>query len=195
MLVRRPVAVAAALILSASALAGCGDEDPRPTFEPTPSGTASASVSPSESPVAMEEPTPPAAMRGKGVKAAKAAIRHYHALINYAQGSGDTNMLADLGSASCDPCSNSVGALKRLYAHGGHIEGGDQTVETVQVLGISRVNAEVMHVHALADISSTDQVVFSPDGSEQDFKAASSTIRYDVVRDSTGWRIADWEVR
>ncbi len=96
---RRPfrtggAAVVACLVVASPLLAACsaGSEDesanPAPTAEPTP--TLGQAGSPEPTGPQVTEPTLPAAARGSSVRSAKAFVRHYIDLLNYAMVTGDT---------------------------------------------------------------------------------------------------------
>ena len=111
------VALAGSLLL----LAGCGGQDPAasPTSSATSSTGTTASTSPTPTP-----PTMPAAAQANTKAGAIAFVRHYIALINYAQATGDVAVLAAVEDPSCTSCLKVRRTITRIYGAGGSISGG-----------------------------------------------------------------------
>lgn len=116
------VVVALALLL----VAGCGG-DPKPKSLPSPTPSPSPSASASATPPAL-----PAAARADSKEGAIALARHYVALVNYAQGSGDSNALKAVEGPHCGSCIAGRKAIADVYGAGGRIVGGRIQVESAQ---------------------------------------------------------------
>lgn len=112
----RRFAVGAALVL---ALAGCGG-DPKadPTSTPSAPVTTPASTTPSP-------PVMPEAAKADTKAGAIAFVRHYVALINHAQATGDVDVLSAVESATCMSCQRVRDTITNIYGSAGRIQGGD----------------------------------------------------------------------
>ena len=107
-------------------VAGCdGEEDP-PDPSPPSSSTPSSATS-SETvvvPSGPVEPAPPPETVEDSKAGARVFASYYWEVVNYAQLSGDTGPLRQLSIEGCVGCTGGADAIDRIYARGGHIEGG-----------------------------------------------------------------------
>jgi hypothetical protein len=65
----------------------------------------------------------PAAAKGDGRAAAKAFVRYYIDLINYAGRTGDVTDVTDLSTTQCTSCSSLAARISDTYASGGYFRG------------------------------------------------------------------------
>jgi hypothetical protein len=114
------------LVLTCGSLVGCQSNP-----EPPPIEAASSSPSPSPSP-ADAPPTLPAEANGTSEAAAKAFVRHYIELVNYAMRTGDTGDLSSLSDPACGSCAEVVQNVDELYTDGGHLEGDGWEVKAIE---------------------------------------------------------------
>lgn len=134
----RFAAAAATSLMLLTSLSGCGGDPPAAQAQPSRTPT-----SPSSSPT----PTPPAlpAAAKRNTKAgAKAFVRHYIDLINYAQATGSTAHLAQAESKACGSCKNGRHYLNGVYRPGGEIIGGAWKIRRMSV----RRDADIGSWHA-----------------------------------------------
>jgi hypothetical protein len=124
----RSAALLAAFAAGALALAGC-------QANPAPPPLASASTSPKPSPSpATAAPTLPAEAQGTSKAAAKAFVRHWIDVLNYAMSTGDTAGLVELADRSCSTCEAIADRIEDVYAGGGHLEGTGWRIRTLSYL-------------------------------------------------------------
>ena len=99
------------------ALAGCGGD---PKAEPSPTKSVTTPVSTTPAPPVMPE-----AAKADTKAGAIAFVKHYIDLINYAQATGDLDVLAGVEDRDCESCANGRDALAKIYDAGGVIKGGE----------------------------------------------------------------------
>jgi hypothetical protein len=129
---RRTAAAAGGLVLSL-ALAGCNSNPAPAPLRSDPSTAASSSptarpsvtpvASVSTSPAATAAPTMPAAARGTGAKSAKAFLRYYIEVVNYAMASGETQPLSLVSEQRCASCRAVIHNVRNVYGNGGRLSG------------------------------------------------------------------------
>ena len=128
---RRALAAALALALAAT-LSGCQSNP-----EPPPLERAATSPSPAPSPTLAALTLPPEA-RGTSKAAAKAFVRHWVDVLNYAGPSGDTQALRELSYEDCAACSAIADFIDEVHEAGGEISGEGWEVQTAQVVSGER---------------------------------------------------------
>jgi hypothetical protein len=115
------------------ALAGCSKDEeaggPTPSGPPADTTTASSTASSSTPPPHDGPPTLPALARQHSNAGAKAFVRYYIDVLNYAFAHDAPQRLAHLGSASCDFCQSFISVLTRVIRAGGSQIGGDFVIE------------------------------------------------------------------
>lgn len=143
----RVVCALAGAALSALVLGGCAGGDPGVAQTPSPSVPASAAAS--ASPSAEPTPTPsPASAEGpavnipvpekpaladeNSVEGLEAFTEWWFELGNYAVETGDVEPWIAETDRGCNNCATLVDSVKRSYADGGWIVGGDVIVETFE---------------------------------------------------------------
>ena len=137
---RRAVALLAACALLTTA--GCdGDPDQGAS---TSAGESSSSPEPSSpaTPRGPDEPTLPAEAAGASPKAAKAFVRYYVELLNYAFITGNVTTLRRVSTSDCSGCQDYVEFISDLYSSGGFYTGDGWRVE--RVIATSRLSEELI---------------------------------------------------
>jgi hypothetical protein len=135
---RRPLLAgrgSAALLVSvafgASALAGCQGN-------PAPPPLASTSTSPTPSPSpTTAAPTLPVEAQGTSKAAAKAFVRHYIDVLNYAGPTGDHDAIRQLSDSECAACTAIADFIEQVKTRGGQIDGEGWTVREVKVVSLN----------------------------------------------------------
>lgn len=178
--------VVAGLVISA----GC--TPPNPAAAPVPSATPSVSASAVPSSAAPDDAGPPempAAARGSGPRAAKAFVRHYIDLVNYAVAQGDTEAISRLGARSCASCSNVIERIEEVYESGGQIEGGGWTLIAVSTNGTTDPQRPIVDV----GIRMKPQRVQVRRGARwRKFDGGRMPASFRLVRRSDHWVVEDW---
>lgn len=182
--VRRSLAAACVLPLL---LAGCSEDGPTPQM-PDPTSSPSAV----ETDTGPAEPTLPPEAEGDGKEAAAAFVEHYYDYVNYAQATGDTSGLGDLGLRTCRACNGAVEFVDAIYERGGESSGGNYTVRSAQATGRRRVDDDTSIYYLTVITEHTAQVVTGAGNLDRTYDAGSGTLRYEVVRGQDGWHIANW---
>lgn len=125
----RYAAAAVTSLLLLLTVGGCGGDDaPAPKSEPSRTATT---------PAATHSPTPPTlpAAAKKNTKAgAKAFVRHYIGIFNYAERTGDTAALHKLEARGCKSCKRVRQSINEIYASGGYVKGGRWIVSSLHSL-------------------------------------------------------------
>ena len=122
-------------LVAALTLSACSDDDPEPRFEPS-SSSAGATETPSSpttetsetSETKPAEPTLPPEAQEATKEGAEAFARFYWAVVNYAQETGEVDLLRTLDRESCGGCRGGVQSIDRVYSQGGRMFGGEHTV-------------------------------------------------------------------
>jgi hypothetical protein len=114
--VRRMSSTAAALLLCAPAilLTACGTTNPEPAPLSPPATT-------SPTPTTTTSPTPPPlphTAKRTSTASAKAFVRHYFDVINYAIRTGKTAQVRRLGTQSCVSCQAIARNVEKVYGAG-----------------------------------------------------------------------------
>jgi hypothetical protein len=126
----RGLAVAAVIVVIGTLVGGC-------RLNPEPPPLQSASSSPSPSPTASPSaaaPTLPAKAKGTSEAAAKAFVRHWIAVLNYAGPSGDHKALRELSAERCVACSAISDFIRDVHLNGGEIAGQGWVPRRVKVV-------------------------------------------------------------
>jgi hypothetical protein len=171
---------------AAALLAGCQSNPAPPPLDAAPSPTASSpSPSPSATPPAM-----PAEATGTSRAAAKAFVRHYIDMVNYAMATGDTGPLVQSSAEDCESCSAVAENISSLYRSGGRLEGKGWRVADLMILQKSSQDDAVVQV----GVSVRPQKRFSgePDATPERFKGGRQAMTFFLTRVSSGWSVRRW---
>lgn len=177
-------AVLGALALGAVVLSGC-----QANPEPPPIDTASSSPSPSPSPTDAA-PTLPAEAQGTSEKAAKAFVRHYIDLVNFAMRTGDTSELASLSNEECSTCRAIVARIEEVYENGGRLEGHGWRVRTLTYLATGGKRTALV----AAGIRISPQMAYvASDSAASHSPASRGNLDFSLSRTPSGWQVTGLE--
>ena len=179
---RRRTVLAGAVIPLVLVLPGCGSDKPKPA----PPETSSASPSASPSVVA---PTMPAEAKGTGPEAAKAFARHFIALLNYSEVTGDLDLLRQSFDPDCDGCSGIVDGLDKVYRNGGSVKTDGWEVKGLKTTPTPRG----FRVDAMVDVA--PQIVILERGAKaKRFPGDRSALRRLFLRHgSSAWVVSNMD--
>jgi hypothetical protein len=164
-------------------LAACGGDDSPPEAEPT--RTASTpTTTPSPTP-----PTLPAAAKGRGAASAKAFVRHYIDVLNYATFTGDVSALRHLGAKHCGSCQNVVNGIRSIYVAGGTVKGGAFKVTKMDALAHPASHGYT--VDAFTKFSAQRIYRTSLRKHPDRYKAGSNIFSFILARRQR-WVVRDW---
>ena len=74
----------------------------------------------------------PAEAKGTSEKSAKAFVRYYIDVLNFAGSSGETAQLKQISHVDCTSCQGVTSSIDRVYADGGRYIGRGWSVETIK---------------------------------------------------------------
>lgn len=173
----RRLAVACVATLVAVAV-GCGDPEPaRDSGDPADRGASATGAQP---------PTLPRAARNNSVAGAKAFIRYYWDVKNYAQATGDTAPLRAAATAECN-CKDEAWFIEQLFENGSRIKGGEYAVREISApsrLGAAELSF-VVRVHTARE------VITRGEAEGRRLVSGPGRIRNQmiVVYEEDGWRL------
>ena len=181
-----PAALALVLVLlGLLAVAGCGGSGAADADATT---SSSPSTPPSSSPSTAPPPALPAAAQQHTKAGAIAFVRHYIALINYAQATGSVDELERAGLESCRSCTSTTRFIARLYARGGRFEGGFTTVlQVMDAISPSEYGDYVVDV----TIKIAPSVVHD-NGTGRRARGGTNVLSVFPKWTLQGWRVAQW---
>ena len=133
----RVAGIMLASALSCGLVACSAEADPQATLPATtpttPSPTTPSASEPTTEPKDPAEPELPAAAREPGASGARAFVRHYIQLLNYAGATGD--VASFLAAASgCQSCRELASNFKTTYRKGGYYRTDGWRVEALVVM-------------------------------------------------------------
>ena len=170
------LAVVAALVLT-----GCGDSaDPASPPRASPTSTSSPSVS--------AAPSLPPAAAAHTKAGAIAFVRHYIALINYSQATGDVTALDRVEATNCSSCRSVRKQLTKMYRAGGWIRGGQLQVVKVQALRGATTGSFNVDVA----VRSRPERVREADGQMHRIPGGGNIITVIVHPRNSGWVVFQW---
>jgi hypothetical protein len=165
------------------ALAGCGGD---PVADPMSTPSTPVSTAPTTTPA----PTMPAPAGANTKVGAIAFVRHYVDLINYAQATGDLTELSSVEAKECESCTSGRKYLDVVYNNGGHIEGGDLTID----VGNALRNESIVGWTVDGTLTYGPQVVVRPSStpSTENLSGGGVPITVLVSYQSERWVIFEW---
>lgn len=166
----------AALVLLSLLTVACTDDgpdasDPSATWSPT-----GKMETPTPSPSAPVEPVLPDAAAEASEAGARAFIEHYWDLINYAQATGDVKLLKKASGRNCDGCNSGIRSIRELYEEGGHLEGGEYTIEISALNTLGDPTPQLFAVEAKLTATASKQKVVRGDGGTETNAAGTSDV-------------------
>ena len=180
--VTRTVLGTALIAMTLAFAAGCGGSNPSPspspTPQPSPTATATGKVAP---------PLPPAATAHTKAGAI-AFVRHYVAMFNYAQSTGDTRSLRRLGLRDCISCTDVADAIDKVYRAGGSARGGELAISRAEAV---RSANKLIEVDIAGNFSASTVVASS--GATPEHRKGDKTVASFYVRfHNSAWKVARW---
>jgi hypothetical protein len=188
MVVRRWVAALLALPLLVSCADGEASSDPdKPTTSVTPTE--------SEIPTGAVEPELPSSARKPTEGGAIAFVKHYWAVVDYAQATGDTEGLRSLGMKSCQPCAKGAAGLERIHTGGGVVRGRARVVFAAEAIVGALYSSELTGARVTFKVKVPRQVVFYGVGNVRNETHEGGTNSLEFLlqwRPDKRWAINDW---
>lgn len=183
----------ALLTLTVTITACSGTADPTPPPTPTQSASGARSATPSPTPTEPVVPVMPEAAKAHTQAGAKAFVRYFWQVVNYAQATGDTSGITAISVGGCKGCEGGVAGISKVYAAGGTIRGGKSTPSHLKVEWLQAGKLQLAYVTVVLRFSA--QVVDMP-GAGKDTVTRSSRARdrLELLADSGGWKVAQLRV-
>lgn len=171
-----------AMMVVALLLAACQGNPEPPPLDGTPT---SPSPSRTTSPTVAAPSLPPEA-EGTSPTAAKAFVRHYVDLVNYAMATGDTGPISNLSLSSCNTCMAIISRIDDVYSSGGRLAGAGWKVRTV-----SPVTTPARDSHLIAvGIDISGQVAYESGGATPSQSPNTrGNLDFHLVKRPSGWRV------
>lgn len=171
---------------------GCSDDSPGPEPGPSPTGSVST-PSPSSSSSAPEpaprEPALPGAAKQATERGARAFIAYYWDLINYAQVTGDVRALKRVSGPNCDGCNGGIRAITEVYENGGRAEGGEYSVEVVEVKPAHFKDKRAHAYEGTVRVRNAEQLITHSDGTTKTLAATDNLITVYLLWVRSSWRL------
>lgn len=166
-------------------LAGCqGNPDPPPLESTSPSPSPSPTASPTSS-----APTLPPEAEGTSTAAAKAFVRHYVDVINYAMATGDVRLLRALSDSRCKSCVAVVSNIRTLYRSGGFLEGEGWELTQLGVLESTRDGVTIVQTGVIVAQQSRYE---SAETKPQHFEGGQQAMTFRVANHDSAWVVLGW---
>jgi hypothetical protein len=143
---RRSAALLTAVAVGALALGGCQTNPAPPPLEST-----STSPTPSPSPT-ITAPTLPAEAQGTSEAAARAFVRHWIDVLNYAGPAGDHDAIREISDRSCTACTAIADFIEQVSTRGGQIDGKGWAVRDVKVVSLDPGKSATIDVVAWVNV-------------------------------------------
>lgn len=183
------MAFALGVVVPLLVLGGCSNDDPEPRIAPPETTSPTDTGSPTSTPTGPVEPTMPAIAKQHSAAGAKAFVRYYLDIVNFAQASGDLATLKTLGDRGCGACSAGVRFLERTFSAQGVIRGGSVT--------LARATGGLLNTgdyQVRGDLVSERQVVDLP-GSRKDrvYPGGTVTVQFIVSPVRHHWLVSYWD--
>lgn len=169
---------------------GCtSNPEPPPLADPPPSSPVSAE-SPTPSPTPPSAPVMPDAAHGTSPKAAKAFVRYWVHLLNFAGSTGDTSTLGDASAPQCTACQGVIHSIDRVYRHGGYYKGNGWSVE---MLRLEPFQPKLKPVITGAIKIAPQTVVKEAGGTPRTFDGGKRSMIFRLVRTDGAWLVGEIE--
>jgi hypothetical protein len=182
--VRRFAGLLTAVTAGALALGAC-------QANPAPPPLVSTSTSPTPSPSpATAAPTLPAEAQGTSKAAAKAFVRHWIDVLNYAAKSGDTRTLCDLSDSRCIACAGAIDSIEEVYSAGGSMGGTGWSVLELKYQPLQPRHAPVL---AVGLNIAPQRVIPSPGAEPTRYKGGARTMSFFLERQQGAWVVVQLE--
>lgn len=174
-----------AMMVVALLLAACQGNPEPPPLDGTPT---SPSPSRTTSPTVAAPSLPPEA-EGTSPTAAKAFVRHYVDLVNYAMATGDTGPMQAASAPNCESCGAVIQNINDLYRAGGYLKGDGWKITQLRALA-SKPNGETV-VQAGVLVSPQDRYG-SKRAKPEEFEGGLQAMTFRLGRHDSDWMVLEW---
>lgn len=165
-------------------LAGCTGDDA--SADPSPDETSSSSEPAEETTEPdVEAPELPEAATEQSEAGAEAFVRYFVDVFNHMQMTGETQSLADISQAECEPCSAGVEYAETTYDSGGRFTGGELSIGDLEPLPVDY--GSDFAFYAVGE--SSPQVRESGDGTVENYTGGRFQLLAYPAWDDDAWRM------
>jgi hypothetical protein len=131
----------------------------------------------------------PEAAKAHTTAGAKAFVKHFWNVVDYAQATGDTGAVTALSLVGCKGCQGGVHSIDGVYTSGGSIRGGQTTTSHYSVEWIRSGKLQLAYV--IVDLTFGPQTVDMPGTAHDKVSTGSrSTDRLELLAQAHGWKVA-----
>ena len=181
-------------LVAALTLSACSDDSPEPRFEPESSSAAATTTPSSPTTEASEteavEPTLPPEAQEATKAGLEAFVAFYWKVVDYAEVTGDVQLLRTLSVDDCKTCAGGIEAIEDVYERGGRITGG--TYELVSMRAFESDETPGAWIVA-ASVRVGRQVVRGAGNLNETYPAGTQDLAILAEYDADRWQIASWE--
>ncbi len=122
-----------------------------------------------------------------------AFVKHYWAMVNYAQATGDLAGLREISSDKCVACKAGLKYLEKVFADDGAISGGVSRVLDPQAV-FARRNGTTYAVVEFRLRTTPQTVNFPAHARDKRYEGGTSAMRSRLSPATTGWVMDYWDV-
>jgi hypothetical protein len=168
-------------------VAGCQSNPEPPPLDRT---STSESPTPSPSPPVDAPPPLPDAAKGTSEASAKAFVRHYVELINFAVATGSTQAFTAVSDRNCVSCNAVADRVRNVYGAGGSIISDGWVIESIQTVPSQPTRAPKFDV----GLRLSKQIVRkAADSRPETFEGGKLPATFHLVRRGDAWFILGWQ--
>jgi hypothetical protein len=126
----------------------------------------------------------PSAAQGTSAKAAKAFVRYWVSLLNYAGATGDSGGLKAASASKCSECHAVIDTIEKVHAAGGYFKGDGWSVRTLkyQPFQPRRKPVLIVGVHIAAQ-----QVAQTASAKPRKFKGGNRSMIFRLAHHDGTW--------
>jgi hypothetical protein len=131
----------------------------------------------------------PDAAKGTSEASAKAFVRHYVELVNYAMRTGDVGQLRALSAKGCRSCAAVASNVETVYADGGKLTGKGWRITALQPLANQASSAPVIQAGVRVNPQTK---VAALDEEPEHFDGGKQLMTFYLKRVDTAWTVMQW---
>ncbi|HZJ07199.1 MAG TPA: DUF6318 family protein [Nocardioidaceae bacterium] len=132
----------------------------------------------------------PAEAKGTSEKSAKAFVRHYVSLVNFALRTGDAQALKAASSARCKSCRAVAANIEDVYGDGGSLTGKGWRVTVIEPVAEQPRSEPVLQTGVF--VSPQDKVA-KPGADVERFDGGQNLMTFFLKRHSNAWIVSKWD--
>lgn len=180
-------ATVVAVVVGVLGLSGCAQpEDPKDDQQ-----TQQAPESSTPTPEPTPTPTPSPTQIGYFDLAYVQAVLNYYEAYNKARTTGDTQSFLRLATGDCGSCQGMAGVIDKVFANGGHFEGGALQPVMDEDKIIARQKTDGQAFVAIRLKSKPWSIVREKGGDPEQYPATHALDQVNLVKEGDRWLIKE----